>query len=55
MSVVLGVLVLGERLGWPQLLGFGVVLAAALAVNTAPRRVPLPTPDAAAARHTVER
>lgn len=55
VSVVLGVLVLGERLGWPQLLGFGVVLAAALAVNTAPRRVPLPTPDAAAARHTAER
>jgi drug/metabolite transporter (DMT)-like permease len=37
VSVVLGVLVLGERLGAAQLLGFAVVLAAALLVSRAPR------------------
>lgn len=36
--VVLGVLVLGERIGWSQLLGFAVVLGAAAAITTPPRR-----------------
>ncbi len=34
VSVLLGVLVLGELLGWAELLGFGVVLAAALVINS---------------------
>ena len=38
VSVVLGVLVLGERLGGAQLAGFAVVLMAALIVNRVPRR-----------------
>jgi drug/metabolite transporter (DMT)-like permease len=38
VSVVLGVLVLGERLGWAELVGFAVVLGAALVINT--RRTP---------------
>lgn len=38
VSVVLGVLVLGERLGPAQLGGFVVVLAAALLINRVPRR-----------------
>jgi drug/metabolite transporter (DMT)-like permease len=37
VSVLLGVLVLGERLTWPELVGFAIVLAAALVIN-APRR-----------------
>ena len=37
VSVVLGVLVLGERLGAAQLVGFGVVLVAAVLVSRAPR------------------
>ena len=37
VSVVLGVLVLGERLGAAQLAGFAVVLAAAVLVSRAPR------------------
>ena len=37
VSVILGVLVLGERLGPAQLLGFGVVLVAAFLVSRAPR------------------
>jgi drug/metabolite transporter (DMT)-like permease len=37
VSVVLGVLVLGERLGAAQVLGFGVVLLAAVLVGRAPR------------------
>jgi len=37
VSVLLGVLVLGESLGWAELVGFGVVLGAALVIN-APRR-----------------
>ena len=37
VSVILGVLVLGERLGPAQLLGFGVVLVAAFIVSRAPR------------------
>jgi len=39
VSVVLGVLVLGERLGAAQLLGFGIVLTAALLINRVPRRL----------------
>lgn len=39
VSVVLGVLVLGERLGPAQLLGFGIVLTAALLINRVPRRL----------------
>lgn len=38
VSVLLGVLVLGEHLGTAQLVGFGVVLAAALLINSVPRR-----------------
>lgn len=37
VSVILGVLVLGERLGAAQLLGFAVVLVAAVLVSRAPR------------------
>ncbi len=37
VSVLLGVLVLGERLGTWQLVGFGVVLGAAWVVNRSPR------------------
>ena len=37
VSVVLGVLVLGERLGAAQLAGFAVVLVAAVLVSRAPR------------------
>ncbi|MGA8047422.1 MAG: DMT family transporter [Dermatophilaceae bacterium] len=37
VSVLLGVLVLGERLGPAQLVGFAIVLGAALAVNRVPR------------------
>lgn len=37
VSVVLGVLVLGERLGAAQLLGFAIVLVAAVLVSRAPR------------------
>lgn len=37
VSVVLGVLVLGERLGAAQLLGFAIVLAAAVLASRAPR------------------
>lgn len=44
VSVVLGVLVLGERLGAAQLFGFGVVLLAAVLVGRAPRaKVAAPT------------
>ncbi|MBT9254238.1 DMT family transporter [Phycicoccus sp. MAQZ13P-2] len=45
VSVLLGVLVLHERLGAWQVVGFGVVLAAAWVVNRRPR-----TPEAAAVR-----
>lgn len=38
VSVLLGVLVLGERLGGAQLVGFVIVLTAALLVNRVPRR-----------------
>lgn len=38
VSVILGVLVLGERLGRAQVGGFVIVLAAALVVNRVPRR-----------------
>lgn len=38
VSVLLGVLVLGERLGGAQVVGFVVVLTAALLVNRVPRR-----------------
>jgi drug/metabolite transporter (DMT)-like permease len=38
VSVLLGVLVLGERLGPAQLVGFAIVLAAALIINRVPRR-----------------
>lgn len=38
VSVLLGVLVLGERLGPAQVVGFAIVLAAALIINRAPRR-----------------
>jgi drug/metabolite transporter (DMT)-like permease len=38
VSVLLGVLVLGERLGAAQLVGFAIVLSAALMVNRVPRR-----------------
>lgn len=38
VSVVLGVLVLGERLGVAQLVGFGIVLAAAIMINRVPAR-----------------
>lgn len=38
VSVLLGVLVLGERLGRAQLVGFAIVLTAALIVNRVPRR-----------------
>ncbi|MDO5502264.1 MAG: DMT family transporter [Actinomycetia bacterium] len=38
VSVVLGVLVLGERLGAAQLVGFVIVLGAALIINRVPRR-----------------
>ncbi|WP_226963439.1 DMT family transporter [Nostocoides sp. F2B08] len=37
VSVILGVLVLGERLGPAQLVGFAIVLGAAIAVNRVPR------------------
>lgn len=40
VSVVLGVLVLGERLGLAQLAGFAVVLSAAVVVGRPSRRVP---------------
>lgn len=33
VSIALGVLVLGEHLAWPQLLGFGVVLGAAVVIG----------------------
>jgi drug/metabolite transporter (DMT)-like permease len=36
VSVLLGVLVLGEHLAWPQLVGFAVVLGAALVINARP-------------------
>lgn len=45
VSVLLGVLVLGEHLAWPQLVGFGLVLGAALVVNRRPR-----SPEAQALR-----
>lgn len=38
VSVVLGVLVLGERLGPAQLIGFAVVLVAAVSINRVPSR-----------------
>ena len=38
VSVLLGVLVLGERLGAAQLVGFVIVLGAALIINKVPRR-----------------
>ena len=38
VSVLLSVLVLGERLGAAQLVGFAIVLGAALLVNAVPRR-----------------
>ncbi|MGL5863989.1 MAG: EamA family transporter, partial [Phycicoccus sp.] len=37
VSVLLGVIVLGERLGPAQLVGFAVVLSAAVVVNRRPR------------------
>ncbi len=33
VSIVLGVVVLGEHLAWPQLVGFGIVLAAAVVIG----------------------
>ena len=38
VSVALGVLVLGERLQWPQFAGAAVVLFAALLIGRAKRR-----------------
>ncbi|HET8595540.1 MAG TPA: DMT family transporter [Intrasporangium sp.] len=38
VSIGLGVLVLGEHLAWPQLLGFGVVLGAAVVIGLPTRR-----------------
>jgi drug/metabolite transporter (DMT)-like permease len=45
VSVILGVLVLGERLGPAQLVGFAIVLGAALLVNAVPRRQVATAPD----------
>ncbi len=45
VSVLLGVLVLGEHLGTAQLVGFGIVLSAAYVVNRRPR-----SPEAVAVR-----
>ncbi len=45
VSVLLGVLVLGERLGTSQLVGFAIVLSAAYVINRTPR-----SPEAVAAR-----
>ncbi|MGL5929178.1 MAG: DMT family transporter [Dermatophilaceae bacterium] len=52
VSVLLGVLVLGERLGAAQLAGFAVVLSAAVVINRRPRVRPLAgaEPVAAASR-----
>jgi drug/metabolite transporter (DMT)-like permease len=38
VSVVLGVLVLGERLAWPQLLGAAIVLVSAVVIGLPERR-----------------
>ena len=38
VSVVLGVLVLDERLAWPQLLGAGIVLVSAVVIGLPARR-----------------
>ncbi len=38
-TVLLGTLVLGEHLAWTAVAGFGVVLAAALTINSPDRRV----------------
>ena len=45
VSVILGVLVLGERLGPAQLAGFAIVLGAALLINAVPRRQVATAPD----------
>ncbi|HQW73791.1 MAG TPA: EamA family transporter, partial [Ornithinibacter sp.] len=45
VSVLLGVLVLGERLGPWQIVGFVIVLGAAFVINQKPR-----TPEAATVR-----
>jgi drug/metabolite transporter (DMT)-like permease len=38
VSVVLGVVVLGERLAWPQLLGAAIVLVSAVVIGLPDRR-----------------
>ncbi|HYN30026.1 MAG TPA: DMT family transporter [Dermatophilaceae bacterium] len=52
VSVLLGVLVLGEHLAWPQVLGFTVVLGAALVINARPGA---PRPPRRAARPAARR
>jgi drug/metabolite transporter (DMT)-like permease len=42
VSVALGVLVLGEHLAWPQLVGAGIVVGSALVVGLPARRRPRP-------------
>ena len=42
VSVVLGVLVLGEHLAWPQLLGAGIVLVSAIVIGLPVRRAKSP-------------
>ena len=44
VSVLLGVLVLGERLAWPQLVGFGLVLLSAALVSRRARPVAVVRP-----------
>ena len=48
VSVLLGVLVLGENLGVWELVGFAIVLTAAAVINAPGRRVAVPAPEAAA-------
>ena len=48
VSVLLGVLVLGENLGVWEVIGFAIVLTAAAVINAPARRVAAPAPEVAA-------